>query len=273
MTGVCMMVTRRKEAELARLASAEEASRLKDEFLATLSHELRTPLNAILGWVQMLQADGLPPERVRHGDRRHRPQRQAAGATHRRHPRRVANHHRQAGDRARSAPGRSADRHGHRGVLPAADAKRDRDLARAVRRFAADRGRSEAAASGARQRSLECDQVHARGRSTCASLPGRGRGRRDRGAGLGRRDRAGVPAFVFDRFRQADSRATREHGGLGLGLAIARYLIEQHGGEVRVESDGPGCGSAFFIRLPAVTSLSAGVAGIGAGRTRPDGVR
>ena len=56
MSGVCMMVTRRKEAELARLAAAEESSRLKDEFLATLSHELRTPLNAILGWVQMLQA-------------------------------------------------------------------------------------------------------------------------------------------------------------------------------------------------------------------------
>ena len=64
MSGVCLIVTRRKEAELARLASAEEASRLKDEFLATLSHELRTPLNAILGWVQIVKGDALPPERI-----------------------------------------------------------------------------------------------------------------------------------------------------------------------------------------------------------------
>jgi len=64
LSGVCRDVTRRKEAELARLA-ADEAGRLKDEFLATLSHELRTPLNAILGWVQILQAGDLSQERVR----------------------------------------------------------------------------------------------------------------------------------------------------------------------------------------------------------------
>ena len=63
MTGVCLLVTERKQAELARLASAEEANQLKDEFLATLSHELRTPLNAILGWTQMLQTDALPAEK------------------------------------------------------------------------------------------------------------------------------------------------------------------------------------------------------------------
>ena len=60
-----MIVTPRKEAEHARLASAEEASRLKDDFLATLSHELRTPLNAILGWVQMLLSGTLPADRAR----------------------------------------------------------------------------------------------------------------------------------------------------------------------------------------------------------------
>ena len=64
MSGVCVIVTRRKEAELARLAAAEEANRLKDEFLATLSHELRTPLNAILGWVQIVQSHGPGADRL-----------------------------------------------------------------------------------------------------------------------------------------------------------------------------------------------------------------
>ena len=61
MTGVCMAVTRRKEAEFARLADAQEANQLKDQFLATLSHELRTPLNAILGWIQVLEHDVARP--------------------------------------------------------------------------------------------------------------------------------------------------------------------------------------------------------------------
>ncbi len=66
MTGICMAVTRRKQAELARLADAQEANQLKDQFLATLSHELRTPLNAILGWIQVLDHDLGSPTRIRH---------------------------------------------------------------------------------------------------------------------------------------------------------------------------------------------------------------
>ena len=64
MSGVCMIVTRRKEAELAKLEAAHESARMKDEFLATLSHELRTPLNAILGWVQILESGMVPADRV-----------------------------------------------------------------------------------------------------------------------------------------------------------------------------------------------------------------
>jgi CheY-like chemotaxis protein len=56
--------------------------------------------------------------------------------------------------------------------------------------------------------------------------------------------------YVFDRFRQADSTTTRQHGGLGLGLAIARHLVEIHGGMIRAESKGPGQGATFTIRLP-----------------------
>ena len=52
------------------------------------------------------------------------------------------------------------------------------------------------------------------------------------------------------RFRQADARFTREHGGLGLGLAIARHLVEMHGGTITASSDGPGRGATFRIRLP-----------------------
>jgi CheY-like chemotaxis protein/anti-sigma regulatory factor (Ser/Thr protein kinase) len=57
--------------------------------------------------------------------------------------------------------------------------------------------------------------------------------------------------FVFERFRQADSRSTRTHGGLGLGLAIARHLVERHGGQIHAHSDGPGLGTVMSIRLPA----------------------
>jgi CheY-like chemotaxis protein len=60
--------------------------------------------------------------------------------------------------------------------------------------------------------------------------------------------------FVFDRFRQADSTTTRQHGGLGLGLAIARHLVEIHGGSIKAESDGDGRGASFSVRLPLVDS-------------------
>jgi CheY-like chemotaxis protein len=60
--------------------------------------------------------------------------------------------------------------------------------------------------------------------------------------------------YVFDRFRQADSTTTRHHGGLGLGLAIARHLVEIHGGSIRGESAGVGRGATFTIRLPLAES-------------------
>jgi signal transduction histidine kinase len=61
--------------------------------------------------------------------------------------------------------------------------------------------------------------------------------------------------FVFDKFRQADGSFTRQHGGLGLGLAIARHLIELHGGSIEARSAGEGAGATFVVRLP-LPSLS-----------------
>jgi signal transduction histidine kinase len=56
--------------------------------------------------------------------------------------------------------------------------------------------------------------------------------------------------FVFDKFRQADGSFTRQHGGLGLGLAIARHLVELHGGSIEAHSEGEGAGASFAVSLP-----------------------
>jgi PAS domain S-box-containing protein len=250
MTGVCMIVTRRKQAELARLAAAEEASRLKDEFLATLSHELRTPLNAILGWVQMMQAGGLAPERMR----------QAIDIIGR-------NATLQAQliedilDVSRIITGKlEIDRQPVfvaqlidnvvSGVLPTADA-RHIDMAKVVPDdlppIEGDPKRLHQVLGNVLSNAIKFTPEGGRVKIDC-----RVTGEsieievRDSGVGIS----SDFLPYVFDRFRQADSRSTRKHGGLGLGLAIARHLLEQHGGEIRAHSDGSGCGTTIVMRLP-----------------------
>ena len=68
----------------------------------------------------------------------------------------------------------------------------------------------------------------------------------DTGQGIG----ASFLPFIFDRFRQADGTTTRQHGGLGLGLAIVRHLVELHGGTIKADSAGEGKGATFTIKLP-----------------------
>jgi len=241
----------RAEAQARRSeAAAEEASRLKDEFLATLSHELRTPLNAILGWVQMLQTGMVSPERLRHAI-------DVIGRNTNLQARLIED----ILDVSRIISGKLEIEHAPvriaplidtvvSGAMPAAQGKN----IELVKTTPADLPLIDGDAK-------RLHQVLGNVLSNAVKFtPGGGRidvrcayqddaiviEVQDSGAGI-------APEFlpyVFDRFRQADSRAIRRHGGLGLGLAIARHLIEQHDGEIRATSAGPGLGTTVHIRLP-----------------------
>lgn len=257
MTGVCMMVTRRKEAELARLAAAEESSRLKDEFLATLSHELRTPLNAIVGWVQMLQGGELPPARAR----------QAVDVIGR-NARLQAQLIEDILDVSRIITGKlELDRMPLpvpqliegvvAGSAPAAQARRitlEAHIDPDVPMIEGDPKRLSQVLNNVLSNALKFTPDGGRVRLECRAD---GKTLEITVADTG----AGIPAeflpFVFDRFRQGDSRSTRAHGGLGLGLAIARHLIERHGGTIQALSDGPGKGTTVTIQLPVPTGIDA----------------
>jgi PAS domain S-box-containing protein len=256
MTGICMMVTRRKEAELARLAVAEEASRLKDEFLATLSHELRTPLNAMLGWVQMLQAGGLTPERTV----------QAIDVIGR-------NATLQAQliedilDLSRIITGKlDIDRLPIvlpelvdlvvEGQLPAAEAKSivlTRDVECELPVIEGDPKRLLQVMGNVLSNAIKFTPVNGTVTITCSVSDNRVEIRvTDSGTGIA----PGFLPYVFDRFRQADSRSTRRHGGLGLGLAISRHLVELHGGSINIHSDGQDRGTTVTLRLPVPSARS-----------------
>jgi PAS domain S-box-containing protein len=254
MSGVCMMVTRRKEAELARLAAAEESSRLKDEFLATLSHELRTPLNAILGWVQMLQTGDLSPSR-----------KHQAVEVIGRNARLQAQLIEDILDVSRIISGKLEIERVPvsvsqvlettvAGVGPSAEGKRiilRQQVAPDLPPIEGDPKRLHQVLNNVLSNAIKFTpedgtvilRCNADDRAVIIEIE-------DTGIGIAPE----FLPFVFDRFRQADSRSTRAHGGLGLGLAIARHLVEQHGGEIRAHSEGPGRGTSISIRLPVAAS-------------------
>jgi signal transduction histidine kinase/DNA-binding response OmpR family regulator len=241
----------RAEAESAR-ARAEAASRTKDEFLATVSHELRNPLNAILGWSRVLldETEELPRERQRKGleviARNAKAQVQLVED--------ILEVSRIVSGKLRLSTGptdvRSVVEAAVDTVRSAAQAKGvtlDTHVDAETGTIIADEDRiqqvlwnllSNAVKFTPRGGSVRLDaRRHAD--EVVVSVT-------DTGEGV----EASFLPFVFDRFRQADGSTTRAHGGLGLGLAIVRHLVELHGGMVRAGSDGRGMGATFTVRLP-----------------------
>ncbi len=229
---------------------AEESSRLKDEFLATISHELRTPLSAILGWARMLRMGQLTDD--------------AAGKaleTIERNARAQAQLIDDLLDVSRIITGKlrmdvqPADPNTFidaavEAVRPAAEAKGVR-----VQKII-DTGPVAIPGDPVRLQQVVWNLL-----SNAIKFTPRG-GRvqissqrvnshleivvNDTGQGIS----ADFLPHVFDRFRQADQKTSRQHGGMGLGLAIVRHLVELHGGTVRASSEGEGRGSTFIVILP-----------------------
>ena len=250
-------------AEQRARGAADEANRLKDEFLATVSHELRTPLNAILGWARMLATGAIEGE----------PKRERALGTIERNAVAMAQLIDDLLDVSRIISGKmrvevelldmpSVVEAAIESIEPAAAAKEItiRALLEPVPgAVLGDPNRIQQVVwnllSNAVRFTPRGGKVEVITRQSASSVE---LCVSDSGAGI---DPAFVP-FVFDRFRQADGKVTRSHGGLGLGLAIARHLVELHGGTVHAHSEGPGRGATFTVKLPitAVRLLSERVA-------------
>jgi len=243
-------VERQVEALSVARNAAETANRTKDEFLAVLSHELRTPLNAVYGWARML----------RHGQVQGDAAQRALDTI-------IRNANAQLQliddllDLSRVVVGkvrlevqwldpRTIVEHALDAIQPAANARRI-DLRAVLRprvgRITGDPARLQQVVwnllSNAVKFTEPGGQVEVMLRRTDAHIQ---IVVTDTGRGIS----PDLLPFVFERFRQADSSSTRAHGGLGLGLALVKYLVELHGGTVVARSAGEGKGATFTVTLP-----------------------
>jgi len=281
-------ITERKRAEAERdrlfmaaekaRTEAEAASRAKDEFLATLSHELRTPLTSIVGWVYLLRSGRLDPAGVARGletiDRNAMLQAQLVSD--------ILDMSRIMAARFRLnvrplelAPVVAAAMDS---LVPAASAKGIRllpvlDPSAGV--VSGDADRLQQVVWNLLSNAIKFTPQGGRVQVRLARAEGHAEITvEDTGPGI----RPEVLPHVFELFRQGDSSNTRAHGGLGLGLAVVRQLVELHGGTVHAASAGPGAGSAFTVRLPlsrddvAQEPAAAAAASVAAG-PRLDGLR
>ena len=241
------------EREQAARAAAEELSRVKDEFLTTLSHELRTPLNAILGWAHVLRSGSVRPEDVGRGLE-----------TIERNARAQAQLVEELLDVSRITSGRL--RLDVEAIDPgpfisqAVDALRPSADARGIALTASvDAGAPLIAADAGRLHQVLWNllsnaikftppggtisvAVHAARDGVEISVA-------DTGVGIS----PDQIHELFERFRQGDPSTTRSYGGLGLGLSIVKDLVELHGGNVRMDSAGPGLGTTVTVWLPRYT--------------------
>jgi len=237
------------EREQRARAEAESVNRLKDEFLATLSHELRTPLNAILGWSHLLTSGKTNPATSQRALNviRNNAMAQSQLIEDILDVSRIIGGKLRIGVRAvdlAEVIDAALD-----SVSPATDAKAitiERDL-EPLDPIAGDPDRlrqvfwnllSNAVKFTPRDGRVTV-RLRREGDDAVVSVE-------DTGIGIS----PDFLPYVFDRFRQADGSATRRHGGLGLGMAIVRYLVELHGGTVRAESEGDNRGAKFTVALP-----------------------
>jgi signal transduction histidine kinase len=260
-----LLRVRRAETALARALDgerkarqlAEEANRLKDEFIATLSHELRTPLNALMGWIWQLRHTTLAPAA----------QSRALDSLER-NTRIQAQLNNDLLDISRAARGKlqlEMRVFNLEDVIAAAsESVRDAAAAQHLKLsvtttpvwVAADQARMQQVVTNLLTNAVQFTPedgaitvtLRADDRDAILTVE-------DTGAGI---DPAFLP-HVFDQFRQGEGVLSRKHGGLGLGLAVVRQMVDLHGGSVAVTSEGAGRGATFTVRLPRETAPPAPV--------------
>ena len=239
--------TRREQK--ARL-DAEAANRAKDEFIAMISHELRTPLGAILIWAQLLRAEELDASATA----------RAVGMIER-STRTLAQLIDDLLDVSRIIAGkltfearpvdlRFVVEAALDAALPAAQSRGvtvERSIEPGVPPISGDAGRLQQVVGNLLANAIKFTPEGGLIEAALERSGGRARIRvRDTGSGIS----AEFLPFIFERFRQADTTSTRKQKGLGLGLAIARHIIEMHGGSIEAASKGEGEGSTFTVTFP-----------------------